>query len=157
MITTFAVRRGVASYQVRCSGCGKLLTRKAVTECTVNPFNKNEDGTIKSSQEVSRQAQANAEFEAKKLAEKTALCRDCEEAPIRELLLEMNEEPDRVYPEPERYWGSPLHTLNSRNLVEYAQERCSCGSPCCSGFKRLGGYRLTPKGRERAERLAKKK
>lgn len=45
------VTRPVAK-TVPCRGCGKKLKRSATLEQTVNPFNKNGDGTVKTYEQI---------------------------------------------------------------------------------------------------------
>jgi hypothetical protein len=155
-IHTFSVRRGTATYQATCSECGKTLNRTAKVEHTVNPFNRNEDGSVRSPAEVYACAQAAAKEQAEQLAGKATTCRDCQEKPVRDLLLEMFAAPDQIFPAPERLWGSPMSTLQDRKLVEMAWEPCNCGAPCCSRYRNLGGFRLTKEGKARAEKLSRK-
>jgi hypothetical protein len=129
------------------------LSRTASVEHTVNPFNRNEAGEVRTAREVAACAQLEADKLAAKLAAEPAVCRDCEEAPQRTLLLAMAAEPDRVFPAPERYWGSPMQTLADRKQVESAYAKCECGAPCCSGYSSLGGYRVTRLGMARAAKL----
>lgn len=56
----FPVVKATATVKVRCK-CGKQLTRKKTFECTVNPFNRNADGTVKTHAQVREQAQAKAD------------------------------------------------------------------------------------------------
>ena len=57
----FPVIKVKATRAVRCQGCKKPMTRTKTFECTINPFNKNSDGSIKSASEVREQAQALAD------------------------------------------------------------------------------------------------
>ena len=45
----------------KCPVCGKRVVRKATFEHTVNPFNKNKDGNIKSDSEVRQDVNAEAD------------------------------------------------------------------------------------------------
>ncbi len=151
---TFDGVKGEASYTCGCSGCGKVLNRKATVEHTINPFNKNDAGAMKTRAEVQSDAYAAAAVEAKRLAAEPAICRTCEEAPMKALLLEMAADPDRVFPTPEPYWNSPMHVLVDRKQVESAYAKCECGSACCSGWVRQNGYRITRDGIKRAKKIA---
>jgi hypothetical protein len=153
---TFDVCAATAPYTCACGGCGKTLNRVAKVEHTVNPFNKNDDGSIKTRSEVYRSADLAAREEAAKLEGSVQTCRDCEDAPNRALLLEMAAEPERVFPQPERFWNSPLHVLEDRKHVAAVHEKCACGSDCCSGWKNRHGYRITPAGIKRAASLQQK-
>jgi hypothetical protein len=54
-IIRFDVIKAHSTKSGKCNGgCGKRLTRSKTFEMTVNPFNKNPDGTIKIREEVSR-------------------------------------------------------------------------------------------------------
>ena len=152
-IYNFRVIKRSASYVCKCAGCGKEIARTASVEHTVNPFNTNAEGIAKTPAEVSASAQLAANDEAARLATAPALCRSCEEAPNLALLTRMAAEPARVFQAPEKFWASPMHTLQDRKQVEAAHEQCRCGSPCCSGWRSLGGYRITQKGRARAAKL----
>ena len=45
----------------KCPACGKRVMRRATFENTVNPFNKNKDGNIKSDSEVRQDVNAQAD------------------------------------------------------------------------------------------------
>lgn len=151
--TTYDGVKRSADYTCTCGSCGKTLKRKVVVEHTVNPFNKNEAGEPKTRTEVGQAAQAEAIRQAAEKQGSVETCRDCDEAPNRELLLAMAAEPDKVFPQPERYWSSPMHVLADRKQVEAVYEKCTCGAPCCSGYINRNGYRITKLGRERAAKL----
>lgn len=52
----------VATRNMVCErGCGRKTKRQRTFECTVNPFNKNKDGSVKSVSEVRAQAQEKAD------------------------------------------------------------------------------------------------
>lgn len=150
---TFQGYKGRATYTCECDTCGKTLTRTAVVEHTVSPFNKNDDGSQRTPAEVRACAYAEAQREAVEKQDSKVTCVDCEDQPNRVLLLEMAAEPERVFPEPERYFNSPMHVLADRHQVDRVYEKCECGSDCCSGWKRKAGYRITPKGLKRAATL----
>lgn len=42
-------------------GCGRKTTRQRTFECTINPFNTNPDGTVKTEIQVRAQAQEKAD------------------------------------------------------------------------------------------------
>lgn len=73
MWTRFEVVKAVAEHIVCCGGCGKKAKRRKTFECTINPFNRNEDGTVKTKTEVQAQAQAKAD----KWVPKPYLCKEC--------------------------------------------------------------------------------
>lgn len=150
---TFQGYKGVAEYGCVCGQCGKALKRKVVVEHTVNPFNKNEAGEVKTVAEVSRDAQAEAQRQAAAKEGETTTCKDCEDAPNRALLLAMAAEPERAFPQPERFYGSPMQVLEDRGHVFRIHVSCECGSDCCSGWKRSTAFKLTPTGIKRAGKL----
>lgn len=57
---TFQVVKVAAERTVKCA-CGKSTKRRKTFERTINPFNKNADGSVKSASEVRAQAQAEAD------------------------------------------------------------------------------------------------
>lgn len=62
MRVNFQVVKAVATRNMQCErGCGRKTTRQRTFECTVNPFNTNQDGTVKSAGEVREQAQQQAD------------------------------------------------------------------------------------------------
>jgi hypothetical protein len=146
--TTFHGIKGRAAYTCPCDTCGKTLKRTAVVEHTVNPYNKNEDGSVRTPVEVRRRAFEAAEAEAKQLQDKPVTCSNCADAPMRDLLLAMASQPDVLVQPPERYFNSPLHVLVDRKNVEEVYERQG------DDWKRLG-YRITAKGLKRAGQLQK--
>jgi len=143
-------------YTCPCENCGKTLKRNATVEHTVNPYNKNEAGEVRTASEVYTAAKAEAIETAQKLQDVPSLCRDCEDAPNRALLLEMAGDPEKVFPSELHTWGSPMHVLKDRGHVDHAHERCDCGSDCCSRYKNNPGFRITPLGIKRAEKLLMK-
>lgn len=155
MYTTITYRgiKASASYTATCSECGKTLNRKVVVEHTVNPFNKADDGEIKTPAQVRSAAYAEADKQAAALQGSKQVCRDCEDADNRALLLQLAKAPDDAYPEPTDYWGSPMRVLEERKHVLRSYVKCECGAPCCSGYLRATVFHLTKKGRERAAHL----
>lgn len=62
MRVDFKAVRVVATRNMQCErGCGRKTTRQRTFECTINPFNTNADGTVKSEREVRAQAQEKAD------------------------------------------------------------------------------------------------
>ncbi len=59
MQINFQVIKHAETRTVQCK-CGDKTKRTKTFECTVNPFNKNPDGTVKSAAEVREQARAQA-------------------------------------------------------------------------------------------------
>lgn len=76
-------------YTCQCGSCGKTLRRVVTVEHTINPFNRNPDGTLRTASEV----RANALVEAKRIAgEKqggVVTCRNCERAAQRGIASEI--------------------------------------------------------------------
>jgi hypothetical protein len=146
--------KGEAIYSCRCSSCGKTLKRKAVVEHTVNPFNKNDDGTMRSPAQVSKRAYEEACAEAAKLEGSEVICKTCEELPMKELLLEMAAEPSKVFPAPEKYWNSPLHVLVERKHADLVYVR-STAEEYANGAHawQMLGYRINSKGIDRAKKF----
>lgn len=157
MFTSITYRgvKGDAAYTATCGHCNKTVNRKAVVEHTVNPFNTNVAGEIKSVAEVRSDAYEAAKLEAASLQGTIITCRDCEDADNRALLLEMLKDPDGEHPEPDDYWRSPMRVLEERKHVQRDHKRCTCGAPCCSGYSNKAVFRLTKKGKERAANLLK--
>lgn len=58
MIITFPKVTRKIALTFKCGECGHLTHRTVSVFCTVNPYNKNPDGTIRSPEEVVRQADA---------------------------------------------------------------------------------------------------
>ncbi len=146
MRQTFRGIRASASYKCSCSECGKQLTRQATAEHTVNPYNKDADGNIKSPQQVREDAQKAANQKAKDKSGMTVVCRKCQETPLLNLIVEMldTEEPVRL-----DKTSDTRQTLVWRDWVANAFDRCEC---CDRLNMRSGFYELTFKGRQRAER-----
>lgn len=61
---------------VKCSGCGKKLQRQKTVERTINPFNKNTDGSIKTRGEIQR----DNDNELEEWKKQDEYCKDCEES-----------------------------------------------------------------------------
>jgi hypothetical protein len=150
---TFSPCKATASYGCTCSKCGKALRRKVTAEHTVNPFNKNPDGTPRTRPEVYREAQAEADRKAAAMEGSQVVCRSCEEAPVIALLRQMFSNPDASVPSPDPFRGSAMETLHDRGFVQEHRPRCECGAPCCRGYLKPDGYRLTWEGKKRAEKL----
>jgi hypothetical protein len=60
----------------RCTKCGKRRTRTVIKEQTVNPFNRNADGTIKTREEIHEAVWAEVAAEADAL-QKDFICATC--------------------------------------------------------------------------------
>lgn len=61
-----------------CPKCGKAKRKRTFrAECTVNPFNKNDDGSIKTPSEVRKQSFEKADKERQQF-EREPLCTTCE-------------------------------------------------------------------------------
>jgi len=75
---TFQTYPATATAKFDCPSCGKKnRTRTFRAECTVNPFNKNEDGTIKTPSEVRMQSSQRAVAERNMFMRKP-MCATCE-------------------------------------------------------------------------------
>lgn len=62
MRVDFQVVKVVGTRNLQCErGCGRKTTRQKTFESTINPFNKNADGTVKNEREVRAQSQAKAD------------------------------------------------------------------------------------------------
>lgn len=62
-----------------CPSCGKKARKRTFHgECTCNPFNKNEDGTVKSPTEVRAQSKQDADSQRKRFMVEP-LCLKCED------------------------------------------------------------------------------
>lgn len=48
------------TYSGKCSMCGKITKRQVTFEQTINPWNKNKNGIIKTEQEIYRELRAEA-------------------------------------------------------------------------------------------------
>ncbi len=63
---------------VKCIGCNKDRVRTVTVTHTINPFNKNELGHVRSPQEVANQVREELAEQVKKMAGQTIICRTCE-------------------------------------------------------------------------------
>jgi hypothetical protein len=79
-MTTYHYRfqpiRQQARKNLPCPGCGKKVRRQWTVEHTVNPFNKNPDGTVKDEHQVRAAVRA----EAAKWQAEPELCGPCADA-----------------------------------------------------------------------------
>lgn len=77
---TFRAYPAQVSATFDCPSCGKKKRKRTFRhECTVNPFNKNEDGTIKTAVEVARQSLGKAKQEREEFL-REPMCATCENA-----------------------------------------------------------------------------
>ena len=77
---TFKGYRGRAEHTFRCPSCGKPNRKRSfVEEHTVNPFNKNADGSAKQAAQVQREAIEDAKRHRDQFAAEP-LCKTCEDA-----------------------------------------------------------------------------
>lgn len=77
-VYTFKSYPAAVTARFDCPQCGKknrLRTFRA--ECTVNPFNKNEDGSVKTPDQVRKQSQEDAVLQERQFMGKP-LCATCE-------------------------------------------------------------------------------
>jgi hypothetical protein len=78
--TVYESRKGRAECTFQCRECLNKNRKRAFTyEYTVNPFNKNEDGSVKTSGQVWREAQNAAEKEKAEFM-RYPMCRTCEDS-----------------------------------------------------------------------------
>jgi hypothetical protein len=71
--------KGRAEHTFTCPSCGKANRKRSFTvEHTVNPFNKNPDGSVRTASEVSANARAAAKLERDQFATEP-LCKACED------------------------------------------------------------------------------
>ena len=81
-MTTYTFRSYPASAEATftCSACGKPKRKRTFRhECTVNPFNTKEDGSVRTPEEVRQQSREMAVKERDRFITKP-LCRSCEDA-----------------------------------------------------------------------------
>jgi hypothetical protein len=77
-ITKFKAYPAVATAKFTCQTCGKAnRTRTFKVECTVNPFNKKPDGTMRTPSEVRQQSKDKA-MEQRDMFLTEPMCRSCE-------------------------------------------------------------------------------
>lgn len=77
---TFQGYKGRAEHRFTCPACQKPNRLRTFTvEHTVNPFNKNEEGSVKTPREVMASASAAAKLERDQFA-RAPLCASCENA-----------------------------------------------------------------------------
>lgn len=62
---------------VTCGGCGKPRIRTVTVTHTINPFNKNDLGQVRSPQEVLDRVRAELAEQVKATAGKTIVCKAC--------------------------------------------------------------------------------
>lgn len=74
----FTQHWGYAKASVACRSCGAISKRNIKEYCTVNPFNKNEDGTVCTTEQVKAKAWKRAEEEAARQVAEGRICRKCE-------------------------------------------------------------------------------
>ncbi|AXQ68331.1 hypothetical protein HOT99_gp286 [Caulobacter phage CcrBL10] len=133
-------------YTCACKTCGRTLKREVVVERYISGAYTDE--------QFSALVRSQAETEAMFAAEDEHICRQCEIDGPKWLLIEMAAD-DKVRPAPTPFKGSHMHNLHQRGLVEEAHERCDCGSPCCGGWRKIGGYKVSWKGRQHAKKYKK--
>lgn len=75
---TFDQHWGHAVANVACLKCGRISKRHVREYCTVNPFNKNADGSVKTPAEVLSDAQRDAADSAARQEAEGRVCRLCE-------------------------------------------------------------------------------
>lgn len=76
MLVRFEAVKRQRTVKAKCAGCGRVRQRTLKVEYTVNPFNRGEDGTPKSYEQVGADATAELEF----LATLPHRCQECDNA-----------------------------------------------------------------------------
>ena len=76
----FQVIKGYASARIPCRECGKVRKRQITIEHTVSPFNKNEDGSVRTPREVHAQATKEAKEKMAKIEQEGIVCKTCEKS-----------------------------------------------------------------------------
>lgn len=66
-----------AKADVACTSCGAIASKNVREYCTVNPFNKDEEGNVRPRSEVRMQAQKNADAQAIRLMAEGRICAKC--------------------------------------------------------------------------------
>jgi hypothetical protein len=89
MQTTHHEFRDVHAYgraDVRCRGCKKILSKRVTDYATINPFNKNDAGEVRTYDEVKAQAEAGVAEKVKTMEAEGRICVKCsqKEAPSYE-------------------------------------------------------------------------
>lgn len=62
-----------------CKTCGKKRTRTIAEAQTINPYNRNKDGSIKSCHEVEKSVAIELETRVKRFKEEGFICKGCQE------------------------------------------------------------------------------
>lgn len=134
-----------ATYTVHCRDCAKALPRTHEVSRYLSGAQTYE--------ELVEEVKAQAELEAEALAyDEVAYCRRCQNDGPKRLLIEMAAEPEKVFPTPDEYTASAMKVLVNRGHAEKAYMRCSCGAPCCGGWRNLDGYKASWKGLRHAKK-----
>lgn len=78
-MTTYRFQQITRSREIRlkCSGCGKMRTRRIAVMNTINPYNRNEDGSVRTPQEVLACVVAQLAKDADAIAIKGITCKVC--------------------------------------------------------------------------------
>lgn len=63
---------------VKCAGCGKDRIRTVTVTHTINPFNRNEHGEVRSPQEVLECVRAELAKQVAEMPSRRIVCRTCE-------------------------------------------------------------------------------
>jgi hypothetical protein len=72
--------------RVQCNWCGKWMNRQRTFTMTINPFNKNEDGTVRTPYEVHNAVNQEAWLWEQRTESMPHYCQRCERDMIREEL-----------------------------------------------------------------------
>uniref|UniRef100_A0AB74UGV5 Post-SET domain-containing protein n=1 Tax=Caulobacter phage BL57 TaxID=3348355 RepID=A0AB74UGV5_9VIRU len=130
------------TYSCNCSQCNRKLKRDVTVERFLTGAYTHEEFEAL----VDREAEA----EAERLALEPHLCKKCEVAGPKWLLIEMALRSEEAFPEPVPFKGSAMEKLLERHHVQKAHKRCTCGAACCSGWAKVDGYKITWQGARHA-------
>lgn len=145
---TFAEVASTDTYLVKCDDCGRTLRRTAKVYQTLNPFNKNAAGEVKTQSEIRAENRERLPAEIAKLKAAGATCKTCIERPRRSLLLWFEGDLEKPYQHPHKgYYNSPANWLVDRRHLRIVYNQGDGG--------RYVLY-LTPAGQQRAESFTAK-
>lgn len=138
------------SIKAECPDCGKVRSKVIKASQTISPFNKNDDGEIKSRSEILDECNHSLSLMDGLVREQ---CNHCTEKPMRFLLIQMAHAPESpVQAERNEFWNSPMHFLSDRGHVEERFERTEC--KCCGNVSRSSlGWFITESGKARASKF----
>ena len=70
--------RAQRTVRIECDECKRLRTRTLKTYQTLNPFNKNPDGSVKSVDDIRRELPGDLDQMEERLRKKVFVCQSCE-------------------------------------------------------------------------------